>query len=116
MIKLPTRTTDASAMLIDNIFSNSQLIQMILLVFSFQTYQTTFHACLHLMTKWITKRIYIPKRKNIFVILIQIQNKIYLFNLIKNKDVINNLLEDDNIDPNINYNILKNILTECINE
>ena len=39
-----------------------------------------------------------------------------LFNSIKNKNIINNLLLDDNIDPNINYNILENILTECLNE
>ena len=67
------------------------------------------------MTKWIIKRIYIPKRKK-YIRDINPDSKQNLFNLIKNKNVINNLLEYDNIDPNINYNILKNILTECINE
>ena len=116
-IMLPTRTTDASAMLIDNIFSNSNndtndTAGILLSDLSDHfPYLSAFNDKMD-----YKKDIHVYSKKEKYIRDINPDSKLNLFNLIKNKNIINNLLKDDNIDPNINYNILKNILTECINE
>ena len=114
-ITLPTRITDASATLIDNIFCNSNNDKNEtagILLSDLSDHFPYFYAFKDKMD--YKKDIYSKKVK--YIRDINQDSKQNLFNSIKNKNIINNLLLDDNIDPNINYNILENILTECLNE
>ena len=114
-ITLPTRITDASATLIDNIFCNSNNDKNEtagILLSDLSDHFPYFYAFKDKMD--YKKDIYSKKVK--YIRDINKDSKQNLFNSIINKNIINNLLLDDNIDPNINYNILENILTECLNE
>ena len=89
---------------------------MILLVFSLISDLSDHFPYLSAFNDKVDYKKDIYSKKEKYIRDINPDSKQNLFNLIKNKNIINNLLEDDNIDPNINYNISKNILTECINE
>ena len=111
-LTLPTRVTDRSATLIDNIFSNvsdnRQHFSGILI-----TNLSDHFPCFYQIK---SNRRYNKSNKFIFCRNFNQENICKLYHNLESKDIYGLMDTDENADPNYNYNILENILITALNK